>query len=327
MKLTIRYWLRDYFGFSRRESNGFLVLSVLLLLILFVPLSYPLFDKKDTHLTQDQQELDKLLTGLPQPEPSSGQFNPKSKSSNASQVKTQLFFFDPNTVSYEELRSLGFSSKVANNLIKYRNKGAKFYKPSQIERIYGMDKAFFEKIAPYMRFPERYASGDAPSSYKKDKYEQRASKQQNKEDKPSSERRNYTSPRIEAFDLNQADAITLRQLRGIGEKLSARIVAYREKLGGFIRLEQLSEVYGLTPEAIEEIKKYAQITHEVRKLPINQIDAKTLAQHPYIETKQAQTIINYRTQHGRFENLEALKNIKSISTAWIEKLAPYLSFE
>ncbi len=327
MKFNLQHWLRDYFGFSRRETNGFWVLSVLLVIILIAPLSYPFFNTLHKIQSKENQHLDSLLAALPQSERLPRQA--VAKPDEVQQKNVQLSYFDPNTVSYEALLNLGFAPRVANNLIKYRSKGAKFYKASQIERIYGMDKAFFERISPYMQFPQRYASKDSPSSYKKNKYEADKFEEKNNKDKTNSQRRVYTSPRIEVFDLNQADANTLKQVRGIGEVLSARIVAYREKLGGFVSIVQLSEVYGLAPEAIEELKKYAQLSTNtaVRKLAINQLDVNSLAQHPYLDKRKAQTLVNYRTQHGKFKNLDALKNIKSLRPEFIGKLAPYLSFD
>lgn len=60
----------------------------------------------------------------------------------------------------------------------------------------------------------------------------------------------YESLRIE---LNSADTTELKKLRGIGSKLSQRIVKYRTKLGGFSSKEQLKAVYGLSEETYEAI--------------------------------------------------------------------------
>jgi competence protein ComEA len=45
--------------------------------------------------------------------------------------------------------------------------------------------------------------------------------------------------------INTADTSAFIALPGIGSKLALRIVSFREKLGGFNRVDQIGEVYGL----------------------------------------------------------------------------------
>lgn len=61
---------------------------------------------------------------------------------------------------------------------------------------------------------------------------------------------NYDTVRVE---INTADTTELKRLRGIGSVLSARIVKYRGKIGGFTSVEQLRNIYGLSQETYEDI--------------------------------------------------------------------------
>lgn len=59
-------------------------------------------------------------------------------------------------------------------------------------------------------------------------------------------------------NLNKADREELTRLPGIGEKLAEEIIRYREKNGGFGRIEEIMEISGIGEKTFQEIKE--QIT-------------------------------------------------------------------
>jgi len=56
------------------------------------------------------------------------------------------------------------------------------------------------------------------------------------------------------IDLNAADWAELALLPGIGEVTAKRVVAYRTKIGGFSRLEQLAEVRGISRGRVDALR-------------------------------------------------------------------------
>jgi DNA uptake protein ComE-like DNA-binding protein len=56
------------------------------------------------------------------------------------------------------------------------------------------------------------------------------------------------------INLNSCDSAMLETLPGSGPVLSARIIKYRNLIGGYSKIEQLREVYGLPPETYELIR-------------------------------------------------------------------------
>ena len=58
----------------------------------------------------------------------------------------------------------------------------------------------------------------------------------------------------EKLDLNTATAAQLQLLPGIGEKLSAAIVAWREEHGPFQKVEELLRVPGIGEKRLAEIR-------------------------------------------------------------------------
>ena len=58
----------------------------------------------------------------------------------------------------------------------------------------------------------------------------------------------------EKLDLNSATAAQLQRLPGIGEKLSAAIVSWREQHGRFQSVEELLQVPGIGEKRLAEIR-------------------------------------------------------------------------
>ena len=63
----------------------------------------------------------------------------------------EVFEFDPNTVTHDDLVRLGFSEKQARVIENYRNKGGKYNKPRDFARMYVVDSAMYSRLEPYIR--------------------------------------------------------------------------------------------------------------------------------------------------------------------------------
>ena len=136
------------------------------------------------------------------------------------------------------------------------------------------------------------------------------------------------SPELVKVDINTADSLELCSLYGIGPILSERIVKYREKLGGFVSLDQVNEVYGIKPETYMKIESSLQITDSsVVKLNINQCSVEELKGHPYFSWNLSNAIVNYRLQHGPYISIEKIKSIHLVNDKIYRKIAPYLTIE
>jgi competence protein ComEA len=56
------------------------------------------------------------------------------------------------------------------------------------------------------------------------------------------------------LDLNRAKASELEALPGIGAVLAQRVIAFRESLGGFRKIEDLREVKGIGVKKFDQLK-------------------------------------------------------------------------
>ncbi len=135
--------------------------------------------------------------------------------------------------------------------------------------------------------------------------------------------------KIKRFEINQADTIQLRQIRGIGEKLSQRIIKYRNKLGGFHTQNQLYEVYGLDSVVINRLLRYSTIdTSLVIKQQINQpldkVFFKELLKHPYLKYEDVKAIFKHHREQGVFQTKKQLIQVLGVKKA--NKLYTYIDF-
>lgn len=223
-------------------------------------------------------------------------------------VETKLRVeFDPNTSTNTELIALGFSPKLANQLISYRSKGGKFRIKQDLLKLYGMDPEFYRQLEPYIVIVQSENHADA---------------------KPVYERRNVTRT-VERFDLNLADTTQLKSIYGIGNVLSVRIVKYRDALGGFRSQTQLFEVFGLDSLVVERLVEQSFIESDFipEKININEAEEAQLAAHPYISKSMARSIVTYRFQHGKYRSVDELSNVILLSAESYQKVKPYLSIE
>lgn len=218
-----------------------------------------------------------------------------------------LFAFDPNKASLKELRALGFSEILSTRIASYRQKGGQFSVKRDLMKIYGLDSTFYFRLYTYISLPEK--------------------KERKFEDKNSTVKKHRKTRVPGLFDLNIADTAQLKTIYGIGPALSLRIVRFREKLGGFVKREQLNEVYGLDSAVVRRLFEVAFITKDFipKQMNMNEADESELSAHPYIKRSMASAIVAYRFQHGNFSRVDDLRKLGLLKPEDIDKLLPYLT--
>ena len=126
------------------------------------------------------------------------------------------------------------------------------------------------------------------------------------------------------LDINTVDSNALKMIPGIASVRARRILRYRDELGGFVSLDQLSEIEGL-PEGIEQWFKVE--TGIIRPLRINTLRVGALSRHPYVSFQQARDIDQYRRRKGKIRDLRELRLIESFTEADFQRLEPYVQYE
>lgn len=288
---SIHRFLSAWFGFNRQQRNGLLVLCCLIFLLFILRLSISSLIKPEPILLADFSNVK-----LPQVNSSSALLDSTTEENN-------LFVFDPNTVTKDQLIKLGFKDKTANTFINYRNKGARFSKKEDVKKVYGVSEELYAKLEAYILI-----SQNTPIA------------------KIGSQQEPGNKKQIKTIELNSVDSLGLLPLPGIGPAYAKKIIKYRTLLGGFYAVEQLKEVYGFTDSLYQVIKDHVTVNASlVTKIDLNTEDFKKLNAHPYLSYEDTKTIFNYRRKNGPITKMEHLKICIS-DEAQLKKLSAYLSF-
>jgi len=219
------------------------------------------------------------------------------------QVPTEKF--DPNTILKVELLSFGLPEKIIDRMIKFRSKGGKFFEPEDVGMVYGMKEEWVDKLLPWIEIKKQEKVAPEKINISKKIFK--------KKENPIT-------------DINQANFEDWQKLSGIGSYYADKIMGYREKLGGFISVEQILETNGLPDSIKQAILPSLRPSDIFRKLKINNASTKEMAIHPYITWKEANAIYNYRKQHGSFESRADLEKMLALKPAFIDRIIPYLDF-
>jgi DNA uptake protein ComE-like DNA-binding protein len=115
---------------------------------------------------------------------------------------------------------------------------------------------------------------------------------------------------------------------GIGRFYAKAIVRFRQQTGGFVNIDQLHELYGMTDQNFNKISPYCHInTALVQKIKVNTASTERLNVHPYLNFYQSKAIYEYRRKKGKLQGIQELRNINELSSETVGKIEPYLSFE
>ncbi len=231
---------------------------------------------------------------------------------NVEEKKAERFAFDPNTADSTQLLRLGLRPFIVRNIYKYRAKGGRFRKPEDFARMYGLGKEEYKSLEPYIKISSDYQPASSLIS------------ETEKSGLPKDSLRYPVKLSVgEHIALNTADTTTLKRVPGIGSGYARAIVNYRNRLGGYVDVNQLLEIKGIPPEALQYI---VLGNSEVKKLDVNHLSLNQLKQHPYLNFYQARALVESRRLHGPLRSAADLRLISDFTEADIKRLIPYLQF-
>ena len=308
--MALNKFIKDYFSFSRKEGTAAIILAVII--GIFIALPYLITSKKKKPEIDKKmlEEVTKLQAGSAERDsnhyPHREAYTSKYVSSSNENPLFEPFNFDPNTVDEAGWHKLGLRDKTIHTIINYRSKGGKFRQAEDIKKIWGLRPEEAERLLPYIRIA-------ATDLYKKKEYTPY---------KPINNK-----PQI--VDINTATVEELRIIPGTGNGLLYRLLKYRERLGGFINIDQIKETYGMTDSSFALMQPYLKLNTPaiITKLNINTASDYELGGHPYIERNIAKAIVLYRQQHGNYQSTRDIMKIVFIKEALYQKIAPYITVQ
>ena len=223
-------------------------------------------------------------------------------------VPQRVYPFNPNYIDEFKAYRLGLSAEEFERIRDYRLLGHWINNPEDFKRVSRIGDSLFVQLKPLLKFP--YWVTDERVSGNKGEF-------------------HGSRVKVSEFDLNSCSAQQLRQVNGVGEVLSKRILDMRFKLGGFAHVDELYAVYGLGDEVISRIREVSFLSkpRKMTNMNINEVSASDVSTIPGISYEQARAIWQYRWQKQRINELSELAEIPQLGERQLRLIALYLRAE
>lgn len=290
--------IAPYFKFSPEQRIGifllFAIIIVLQLVYFFVDFSSPsqFFPDKEKWMSL-QREIDSI----------------KNDNENKEEKK---YLFNPNFITDYKGYKLGMTVEQIDRLLVFRKQNKYVSSPKEFQDVTKISDSLLSTMIPYFKFPDWTANKKEMKEYEK-----------------------YPNKKIHIkkeknilIDLNQATQEDLIKVSGIGETLSLRILKQKESLGYFVSMEQLKDIWGLSPEVILNLNDHFKISEltSFKRIAINDASLKELSSFPYFRYTLAKQIVTYRSMNGNINNIEDLIKIKGFPVEKAKIIRLYLEF-
>ena len=291
--------IKSFFNFSKDQRKGVFLLFAI---IIVLQVGYCLIDfnqnEKQSLEEQNWYSLQSTMDTL------------KSQKHEASY---KMYPFNPNFITDFKGYKLGMKVDEIDRLLAFRKQGKFANSPEEFQKVTGISDSLLNAISPYFKFPDwvnKKNQEEYSNSYSKSNWKEYPKKEA-----------------MKVLDINQATKEDLMKVFGIGDAISDRILNQKEVYGGFVSMDQMNEIWGLSPEVIANLQKYFKINSlpKVKKININNASIKELGQFPYFKYPISKNIVTYRSMNGDLK-IEDLANIKGFPVDKIKIIALYLEF-
>ncbi len=292
--------IKSQLSFNKQQQLGILFLLVLILglLLIFYFVDFKsdeVFDTSSPDIIAIQKEMDslkevELINRLP-----------------------KKYTFNPNFITDYKGYTLGMSPLEIDRLLAYRNDNKWINSIQDFKKVTQISDSLLDEISPFFKFPEWVTNPKSKSTFGA-----------NFENKGFSAK-SFT----QKIDLNSATEEEFQQVSGVGPALSKRIVAYREKMGGFIEDGQVFEVFGLQEEVANRLLNLFTVKNPkvIQKMSLNTASASDLSTIPGISFDLAKKIWEYRVLREKVHNFEELDKIEGLTPRKLILIQLYLAID
>ena len=283
--------LRKWFTFSKGERVAIITILAAILILILACLFRP------SHKSLSDASLHNLDSLLALRQAAIEAQQQKQVEQPQEVIELHPFPFNPNTLTEEEWKQMGLTDRQIRNIMNYKAKGGKFYSKNDLGKLYTISEEDFAQLEPFIVLPEVSRAASSKSTSKK-------------QEELTGEEPKPVKKAIPIVDLNMVDSTTLVELPQIGGYMASRIIEFREKLGGFVNMEQLRDVKGMDSTRFATIQPYIIIGEvEIQKVDVNRADFKTLVHHPYLNYEQVKRIFNQREKRGMIKSWAQLETL------------------
>jgi competence ComEA-like helix-hairpin-helix protein len=288
-----KYLFKAYFTYTVKEQRAIIVLMILIsfLQLALIALHWiPVNGKSRNDLVTQATTSNNTLLLEPQLKIKT---DTKSKSSSI-----KLFSFNPNTNTINDWINLGLTEKQGQSILKYISKGGSFKVKNDMKKMHVVKPELFRQWWDYIQLPDSLTAS-------KEKYFE-----------PDHKSKNTQKVNINIASIDDLDKLPL-----IGEGRAKAIISYRDRLGGFMLIDQLLDLKSIPDSVFLSIKDRIYTDGKIYK-SLN-INADSLF-HPYLPKSFAKMIVSYRQQHGNYQRIEDLRILPLYDDKIMRKIAPYL---
>ncbi|CAI2767003.1 ComEA family DNA-binding protein [Flavobacterium collinsii] len=287
-----------YFRFTNEQRKGIFVLFAIIIVLQTVYFFVD-FSMSDKTFAEEGQWMS-LQSGI------------DSLKLSKSGEKRKIYAFNPNFITDYKGYKLGMSVQEIDRLLAFRKENKYVNSAIEFQEVTKISDSLLHVISPFFKFPDWVGNKSNHKMERKEFVREPVSKKE----------------KIIVEDINTATQEDLVKIYGIGEALSLRILKQREILGCFVSMEQMNEVWGLSPEVVNELGIHfkAVIPSSLKKVPINDASLKELAKFPYFRYALAKEIVTYRSMNGNINNIEDLSKIKDFPIEKAKIISLYLEF-
>ena len=286
--------LQSILSYSKSQRIGI----ILLFLIIVICQGFYLFNDFKTFETTNKEEANWLAN----------QSLIDSLKLQNKNYKPTIYSFNPNFITDFKGYKLGMSVAEIDRLLAYRKQNKFVNSAAEFQAVTKVSDSLLRTISPYFKFPDWVKNKkEYNSTYVKNEFSR--------------------VEKITILDINEASKEDLMKIYGIGDKISDRILEQKGKLGAFVSMEQMHDVWGLSPEVIEKLNQYFDVksTSKIKRININNASVKELSQFPFFRYALAKEIVIYRSMNGDIKT-EDLSKIKGFPVDKIKIIALYLEF-
>ena len=283
---------KSHFEFNKPQRSGILfvcalIVGLLCVLQFYSPQPSLLLDICSPQIVKQQAYVDSL------------------RQEALEKKKPKRYPFNPNFISDYKAYTLGLTPLEFDRLFRFRSSNKWIHSIADFKEVTKVSDSLLAIIGPLFKFPDWVVKSKAASAQKS-----------------VSVGLSYT----DKTDLNTATQIQLQKVRGIGPALSARIISYRDKLGGFSVDKQLQNVWGLSQQVVANVLAgfTVKTPNQIKQIAINTASVSDIATIPGISFDFAKEIWEFRILRQKIESLSELKKIEGMTTSKYALIELYL---
>ncbi|EPH08293.1 hypothetical protein HMPREF9713_03245 [Myroides odoratimimus CCUG 12700] len=286
-----------YYTKSQKRGLFFLVLLVIAIqLYIYYPRSSDqhIVDQYSTLFNDEYQKQISLLDSI---------------NTIAIAKRDTIYPFNPNFITDYRGFVLGMSTEEIDRLLSFRKENKYVNSAKEFQQVTQVSDEWLKTYSTYFKFPDWVNNPKVKREYVE-----------------------YSKPKVDvpivAICINSATLEDLQKVRGIGPYYADKIMKEREKYGGFVSVQQLKFVYGLSEEVVNELYRHFKVMNAptVTTLNINEASINQLKELPYMNYYIAREVVKHRSMNGDFVNKEGLLQIEKFPIDKIDIISLYLRF-